>query len=167
MTKTLTKQKQLISKKQKEFNNFVYTDVLPFFENFDIEFSTINPTILQDEWNGLNILITIPYGNRMEPWLLRAINECYAYEDKNIYIVCGAKVNSNAWHKYVFPFAESIAFVRRGKRPTAILKYSHGCTAKAFDQVCDNSIAYSIGCMESGIDKYMIKNLMGEENNEE
>lgn len=163
MTKTLTKQKQLITKKQKEFIEFVSINVLPFFENFDIKFNTINPTILQDEWKGPDILITIPYGERMEPWFMRTINECYAYENKNIYIICGAKVNTNAWHKYVFPFAESIAFVRGGKRPTAIIKFSHGCTTKAFDHACDNIIAYSIGCMESGIDDYMIKNLFSKE----
>ena len=160
MTKTLTKQKQLTSKKQREFMNFIAENVLPFFEEMDIKFNTINPTVLQDEWGGSDILVIIPYGERMEPWFCRAINECYAYENKNVYIICGAKVNSNAWHKYVFPFAESIAFVRNGKRPVAILKYSHGCVGKAFEQACDNTISYSIGGIESGINNYMIKNLI-------
>ena len=160
MTKTLTKQKQLITKKQKEFIEFVDKNVMPFFAEQNIKFDNINPTLLQDEWKGPDILITIPYGERMEPWFLRTINECYVYEDKNIYIVCGAKVNTNAWHKYVFPFGESIAFVRRGKRPTAIIKFSHGCTTKAFNHACNNTIAYSIGCMESDINDYNIKHLI-------
>ena len=168
MTKTLTKQKQLISKRQLEFMNFVAENVLPFFEEMDIKFNTINPTVLQDEWYGKYILITIPYGERMEPWLARCVNECYAYGDKNIYVVCGAKVNSNAFHRFVFPFASSIAFIRRGKRPTCIIQYSRGCESKAFEQSVDNRVSYSIGCMESGINKYMIKNLFNEkEENEE
>ena len=165
--KTFAKKKQLVSKKKLEFMNFVAENVLPFFEEMDIKFDTINPTVLQDEWCGKNILIIIPYGERMEPWFMRTINECYAYENKNIYIICGAKINTNAWHKYVFPFAESIAFVRGGKRPTGIIKFSHGCTTKAFDHACDNTIAYSIGCMESGIDDYMMKNLFSKEEEEE
>lgn len=167
MTKTLTKQKQLTSKKQLEFMNFVAENVLPFFEEMDIKFDTINPTVLQDEWCGKDILITIPYGERMEPWLARCISECYAYEDKKIYVVCGAKVNSNAFHRFVFPFASSIAFVRRGKRPTCIIQYTRGCESKAFDQSIDNRVSYSIGCMESGINDYMIKNLMMKDEEEE
>lgn len=167
MTKTLTKQKQLVSKKQFEFMNFVAENVLPFFEEMDIKFDTINPTVLQDEWYGKDILITIPYGERMEPWLARCINECYTYENKNIYVICGAKVNSNAFHRFVFPFASSVAFIRRGKRPTCIIKYTRGLRSKAFDQSIDNRVSYSIGCMESGINDYMIKNLMMKDKEEE
>ena len=167
MTKTLTKQKQLTSKKQLEFMNFVVENVLPFFEEMNIKFDTINPTILQDEWRGKDILITIPYGERMEPWLARCVNECYAYENKNIYVICGAKVNSNAFHRFVFPFASSIAFVRRGKRPTCIVQYARGCEGKAFDQSVDNRVSYSIGCMESGINDYMLKNLMMKDKEDE
>lgn len=155
--KTFAKKKQLLTKKQKEFFDFVEENVFPFFEIRKMKFDTINPTILQDEWYGDNILITIPYGDRMEPWLLRAINECYTYENKTIIIVMGAKVNTNAWHKYVFPFAEEIAFVRKGKRPTAIVTYSHGCKNKAFYSICDNTITYTGGNIESNIDDYMIR----------
>lgn len=160
MTKTLTKQKQLTSKKQLEFMNFVAENVLPFFEEMNIKFDTINPTVLQDEWRGKDILITIPYGERMEPWLARCVNECYAYENKNIYVICGAKVNSNAFHRFVFPFASSVAFIRRGKRPTCIIRYSNGCKNKAFNQSIENNVSYSIGNMESGINNYMLENLI-------
>ena len=164
--KTFVKKKQLVSKKKLEFMNFVAENVLSFFEEMDIKFDTINPTLLQDEWKGPDILITIPYGERMEPWFVRAINECYAYENKNIYIVCGAKVNTNAFHKYVFPLAESIAFVRRGKRPTCIIKYAYGCSYKAFASHCNNTIAYSLGCAPSDIDDYAIEHLLDEEKEE-
>lgn len=167
MKKTLTKQKQLISKKQQEFINFVAENALPFFEEMNIKFDTINPTVLQDEWCGKDILITIPYGDRMEPWLARCVNECFVNKDKNIYVICGAKVNTNAFHRFVFPFASSIAFIRRGKRPTCIIQYTNGCEGKGFDQSVDNRISYSIGCMESGIDNYMIKNLMTKDEEEE
>ena len=143
--KTLTKKKQLLTKKQQEFYNFVEQKIFPYFEQCNKKFDTINPTLMQDEWYGNDILITIPYGERMEPWLLRAINECYAYENKTITIVMGAKVNTNAWHKYVFPFANSISFIRGGKRPTAIITYSHGCSYKVFDSNDDNNIAYVCG----------------------
>ena len=166
MTKTLTKQKQLTSKKQLEFMNFVAENVLPFFEEMDIKFDTINPTILQDEWCGKDILIIIPYGERMEPWLARCINECYAYENKNIYVICGAKVNSNAFHRFVFPFASSVAFIRRGKRLTCIIRYSNGCKNKAFNQSIENNVSYSIGNIESGINDYMLKNLMRKDEEE-
>ena len=164
--KTETKKKQLITKKQKEFLDFIEEKVTPFFEIREMKFDTINPTIMQDEWSGDNILITIPYGDRMEPWLLRAINECYAYENKTITIVMGAKINTNAWHKYVFPFAEEIAFVRGGKRPTAIITYSYGAKLKAFNQTCNNNISYSLGNTDTNIDEYMIKNLLNEEDKE-
>lgn len=154
--KTVTKKKQLLTKKQKEFFDFVKEKVTPFFEAHQMRFDTINPTLMQDEWYGNNILVTIPYGDRMEPWLLRAINECYAYEDKTITVVMGAKVNTNAWHKYVFPFAEEIAFVRGGKRPTAIVIYSYGCKMKAFYSACDDTIVYTGSNIESNIDDYMI-----------
>lgn len=164
MTKTLTKQKQLVTKKQKEFFDFVESKVMPFFEEFNIKFDTINPTINQDEWAGDDILVTIPYGEKMEPWLCRAINECYTYLNKTIYVICGAKVNTNAWHKYVFPFAERVAFVRRGKRPTAIIKYTNGCETKSFVHTCGNTIAYTMDCMGTNIDDYMLKNLLMDDN---
>ena len=161
--KTAAKKQQLITKKQKEFLSFVEEKVLPFFEEREMKFNTINPTILQDEWAGNDILITIPYGDRMEPWLLRAINECYAYEDKTITIVMGAKINTNAWHNYVFPFADEIAFVRGGKRPVAIVTYSYGAKLKAFNQACNNNISYSVGNTDSEIDKYMTYHLISED----
>lgn len=161
--KTITKQRQLTTKKQKEFLDFVQGKVMPFFTERKIKFDTINPTILQDEWRGNDILIIIPYGERMEPWLLRAINECYTYEDKTITIIMGAKINTNAWHNYVFPFADEIAFVRGGKRPVAIVTYSYGAKLKAFNQACNNNISYSVGNTDSEIDKYMIYHLL--ENN--
>lgn len=164
--KTVTKKKQLLTKKQKEFFDFIEKNVLPFFEAQKMKFDTINPTILQDEWYGDNILITIPYGDCMEPWLLRAINECYAYENKTITIIMGAKVNTNAWHKYVFPFAQKIAFVRKGKRPTAIVVYTNGVKFKAFEHNYNNIIAYTVNSVDSGIDDYMIKNLISEEDKE-
>lgn len=167
MTKTLTKQKQLVTKKQKEFFEFVENNVMSFFIEQDMKFDTINPTLLQDEWGGPDILIIIPYGERMEPWLARCINECYAYENKNIYVICGAKVNSNAFHRFVFPFASSVAFIRRGKRPTCIIKYSNGCKNKAFNQSIENNVSYSIGNMESGINNYTLENLMGKDKEDE
>lgn len=162
--KTETKKKQLVTKKQKEFFDFVESKVMPFFEGFNIKFDTINPTINQDEWAGDDILVTIPYGEKMEPWLCRAINECYTYLNKTIYVICGAKVNTNAWHKYVFPFAERVAFVRRGKRPTAIIKYTNGCETKSFVHTCGNTIAYTMDCMGTNIDDYMLKNLLMDDN---
>ena len=155
--KTITKKKQLISKKQKEFYDFIEQKILPFFEERDMKFNTINPTLMQDEWYGENILITIPYGERMEPWLLRAINECYAYEDKTITVIMGAKINTNAWHKYVFPFAEEIAFIKGGKRPTAIVTYSYGCKCKAFYQAYNDTIAYTSDIVESNIGEWIAK----------
>lgn len=155
--KTIAKKKQLMTKKQKEFFDFIEEKILPFFELQGMKFNTINPTLIQDYWNGDNILITIPYGDRMEPWLLRAINECYAYEDKTITVIMGAKVNTNAWHKLVFPFAEKIAFVRGGKRPTAIVTYSHGCRFKTFEHYYENSITCSIGKTLTNIEGYMVK----------
>ena len=143
--KTLTKKKQILTKKQQEFYDFIEQKIKPFFDKNFPKFDNINPKLLQDEWYGKNILVTIPYGERMEPWLLRVINECYAYQDKAITVVMGAKVNTNAWHKYVFPFADSISFIRGGKRPTAIVTYSHGCSYKVFDSNDDNNIAYVCG----------------------
>ena len=164
--KSATKKQQLITKKQKEFLSFVEEKVLPFFEARNMKFNTVNPTILQDEWAGKDILITIPFGDRMEPWLLRAINECYAYEDKTVTIVMGAKINTNAWHNYVFPYAQEIAFVRGGKRPVAIVTYSHGAAFKAFNQSKDNIISYSIGNIESNINNAMIYHLIEDKEEE-
>ena len=164
--KSAAKKQQLITKKQKEFLSFVEEKVLPFFEARNMKFNTVNPTILQDEWAGNDILVVIPYGDRMEPWLLRAINECYAYENKTITIVMGAKINTNAWHDYVFPFADEIAFIRGGKRPVAIVTYSYGAKLKAFNQACNNNISYSVGNTDSEIDKYMTYHLL-EDNLEE
>lgn len=164
--KSAIKKQQLITKKQKEFLTFVEEKVFPFFEVRNMKFNTINPTILQDEWAGNDILVVIPYGDRMEPWLLRAINECYAYEDKTITIVMGAKINTNAWHNYVFPFADEIAFVRGGKRPVAIVTYSYGAKLKAFNQVCNNNISYSVGNTDSEIDKYMTYHLLEDKEEE-
>ena len=161
--KTKTKQLKLITKKQQEFYNFVQEKVMPLFEERNMKFDTINPTVLQDEWAGKDILVMIPYGDRMEPWLSRAINECYAYDDKTITIVMGAKVNTNAWHKYVFPFASEICFVRRGKRPTAIVTYTNGCVEKAFNHAVDNTIAYTVGTVKSNIDRIMIQSLIEDE----
>lgn len=163
--KTKTKQKQLLTKKQQEFFSFVQEKVMPYFEENKIKFDTINPTVLQDEWPGNDVLIMIPYGDKMEPWFLRAINECYVNKHKNIYIVCGAKVNTNAWHRFVFPFASDIAFVRRGKRPTAIITYSDGCCFKVFNHNVNNTIAYTVDETKTGINKDLIKNLF--DNNDE
>ena len=160
--KTVTKKKQILIKKQKEFFEFVEEKVFPFFEIRKMKFDTINPTIMQDEWYGDNILITIPYGEHMEPWLLRAINECYAYENKTITVVMGAKVNTNAWHKYVFPFAEEIAFVRGGKRLTAIVTYSYGCKMKAFYSACNDTIVYTNNNIDSNIDEWIIHDFANE-----
>ena len=164
MTKTLTKQKQLITKKQKEFFEFVEKNVMPFFAEQNIKFDTINPTLFQNEWIGPEILITIPYREKMEPWFIRAINECLIDENKKIAIICGAKVNSNAWHKYVFPFAEEIAFVRNGKRPVAIVTYTYGCKVKAFHHRCNKTIANTVGWVKNDITYEIIENLMNEEN---
>lgn len=155
--KTLTKKKQLISKKQKEFYEFIDQKILPYFEECNKKFDTINPTLMQDEWYGDDILITIPYGERMEPWLLRAINECYAYENKTITVVMGAKINTNAWHKYVFPFAIGVAFVKGGKRPTAIVTYTKGCQYKAFYNDINGNINYAIGILPTDIDNWIAK----------
>ena len=165
--KTKAKQLKLMTKKQQEFYNFVQEKVMPLFEERNMKFDTINPTILQDEWAGKDILVMIPYGDRMEPWLSRAINECYAYEDKTITIVMGAKVNTNAWHKYVFPFAKEICFVRRGKRPTAIVTYTNGCAEKAFEHAVNDTIAYTVGTVESNINQNMIQSLINNEEEEE
>lgn len=161
--KTKTKQKQLLTKKQQEFYTFVSEKVMPLFEERNTKFDVVNPSLLQDEWNGKDILVMIPYGDRMEPWLSRAINECYAYEDKTITIVMGAKVNTNAWHKYVFPFAKEICFVRRGKRPTAIVTYTNGCAEKAFGHAVNDTIAYTVDETKTGINEEMIANLLKED----
>ena len=165
--KTKTKQMKLMTKKQQEFYNFVEQKVMPFFKERGMKFNTINPSVLQDEWYGNDILITIPYGDKMEPWLARAVNECYAYTDKTITVVMGAKINTNAWHKYVFPFAKEIAFVRGGKRPTAIVTYSNGAEYKSFEQNIDNTVSFSIGEIKSNINDYMVCNLLDSEEDEE
>lgn len=160
--KTATKKKQLLSKKQREFFDFIEDKVMPFLEEKHLRFDTVNPTITQDEWYGNDILVTIPYGDCMEPWLCRVVNECYAYENKTITVIMGAKVNTNAWHKYVFPFAEEISFVRGGKRPTAIVTYSQGCRTKTFSHNHNNMIASTSGWINSNIDDYMIRNFKNE-----
>lgn len=165
--KTKAKQIKLMTKKQQEFYNFVQEKVIPFFEERNMKFNTINPTIMQDEWYGKDILVIIPYGDKMEPWLARAVNECYAYTDKTITVVMGAKINTNAWHKYVFPFAKEIAFVKGGKRPTAIVTYSNGAEYKSFEQNINNTISYSIGEIESNINDYMVRNLLNNEQEDE
>lgn len=161
--KTKTKQKQLLTKKQQEFYTFVSEKVMPLFEERNTKFDVVNPPLLQDEWNGKDILVMIPYGDRMEPWLTRVINECYADVKKTITVIMGAKVNTNAWHKFVFPFASEIAFVRRGKRPTAIVTYSDRCYFKVFNHAVNDTIAYTVDETKTGINKEMIANLLKED----
>lgn len=130
--KSKTQKMKLLNKKQIEFNQFVLDKVTPLFDVRGYKFDEINPPLLQEEWNGNNILITIPYGDRMEPWLARVISECYSNPDKFIVVVMGAKCNTNAWHKLVFPYAEEISFVVKGKRPCAVCVFAHGLTKVAF-----------------------------------
>lgn len=158
---------KLMTKKQQEFYNFVQEKVIPFFEERNMKFNTINPNIMQDEWYGKDILVIIPYGDKMEPWLARAVNECYTYTNKTITVVMGAKINTNAWHKYVFPFAKEIAFVKGGKRPTAIVTYSNGAKYKSFEQNINNTISYSVGKVESNINYFMVRDLLNSEQEDE
>ena len=144
--KSITQKKKLFCKKQNEFEEIINEKIMPLFESRKEEFDCINPS-LEDSWNGTNILITIPYGERMEPWLKKVIKECWNNEEKNITVIMGAKVNTNAWYNYVFPFAEEIGFVRRGKRPTAYAIYRSKLDCSAFNtkESDDISISYSYG----------------------
>lgn len=165
--KTKTKQQKLFTKKQQEFIDFVRDRVFPFLIETRKQFDLIDPPLLADKWDGKNILVTIPYGLKMEPYFVRIINECYADKNKIITVICGAKVNTNVWHKFVFPFATEICFVRRGKRPTAIITYSNGCETKAFYSACDDTIAYTFNNIPTGISKSVIMNLINNEEEDE
>ena len=138
--KSATQKRKLLTKKQQEFEKFVGEKVMPLLALRDYNFDMINPPLYMDEWYGKNILVTIPYGEKMEPWLTRVISECYAYTDKTIVVVMGAKINTNAWHKFVFPIAEEISFVRKGKRPTAFVVYINGLRNHAFTNEEDSNI---------------------------
>lgn len=131
MTTTQKKQKIYINKRQMEFFNFIEEKIMPLFSEKEKNFDLINPS-LEQEWNGNNILIIIPYGDLMQPWLHKVIQSCYENENRKITVIMGAKVNSNAWHNYVFPFAESFSFVRGGKRPTAIVEFNHNLRYSVF-----------------------------------
>ena len=135
--KSATQKRKLVNKKQLEFQNFVDEKIMPIFDKWGEHFDIINPQ-LEDDWNGLNILITIPYGDRMEPWLKKVISECYNNVRKTIWVIMGAKVNTNAWHSYVFPFADEIGFVRRGKRPAAYVRYCDRLSYAAFEKGNEN-----------------------------
>ena len=142
--KSKTQKMKLLNKKQIEFNDFVLNKVTPLFDVRGYKFDIVNPNLLQEEWNGNDILVTIPYGDRMEPWLARVISECYSNPNKFIVVVMGAKVNTNAWHKLVFPYAEEINFVLKGKRPCAICIFAHGLKYVAFqDNDVDNVFSTS------------------------
>ena len=142
--KSKTQKMKLLNKKQIEFNDFVLNKVTPLFDVRGYKFDIVNPNLLQEEWNGNDILVTIPYGDRMEPWLARIISECYSNPNKFIVVVMGAKVNTNAWHKLVFPYAEEISFVLKGKRPCAICIFAHGLKYVAFqDNDIDNVFSTS------------------------
>ena len=143
--KSATQKRKLTTKKQDEFIKFVNEKVMPLFEKRNEHFDCISPA-LDDSWSGTNILITIPYGERMEPWLKKVIKECWENEEKAITVIMGAKVNTNAWHNYVFPFADEIGFVRRGKRPTAYAIYKNKLDYSAFaeSECLDITITYSL-----------------------
>ena len=143
--KSVTQKKKLLTKKQEEFYDFVEEKVMPFFEVRQYTFDMVNPHLQADEWYGKKILIILPYGEKMEPWLARVVSECYAYPDKDIFVVMGAKVNTNVWHKYVFPLAEEISFVRKGKRPAAIVRYRGDLEQAAFNNKDVEDIYSSIG----------------------
>lgn len=150
--KSATQKRKLLTKKQAEFTKFVEEKVLPLLAEKEYNFDMINPPLHMDEWHGKNILVTIPYGERMEPYLARCVSEAYAYSDKTIVVIMGAKVNTNAWHKLVFPFAEEIAFVRKGKRPTAFVVYKNGLDNRAFTNNEDSNIFSSAAFVENTYD---------------
>lgn len=142
--KSKTQKMKLLNKKRIEFNDFVLNKVTPLFDVRGYKFDMVNPNLLQEKWEGDSILLVIPYGDRMEPWLARVISECYSNFKKFIVVVMGAKVNTNAWHRLVFPYAEEISFVLKGKRPCAICVFGHGLEHVAFqDNDVDNIFSTS------------------------
>jgi hypothetical protein len=130
--KSKTQKMKLLNKKQIEFNDFVLNKVTPLFDVRGYKFDLINPPLLQEEWKGNNILVTIPYGDRHEPYLARIISECYSNPSKFIVVVLGAKINTNFFHRLIFPYVEEIGFVLKGKRPCCFCIFAHGLTKVAF-----------------------------------
>ena len=143
--KSKTQKMKLLNKKQIDFNQFVLDHVTPIFDKRKYKFDLINPTLLQEEWSGNNILLTIPYGTRHEPYLARVISECYSDPKKFIVVVLGSKTNTNFFHRLVFPYAEEISFVLKGKRPCCFCIFAHGLTKVAFKNDDVDNIFTTVG----------------------
>ena len=146
--KSKTQKMKLLNKKQIEFNDFVLNKVTPLFDVRGYKFDLINPALLEENWDGDNILLTIPYGSRHEPYLARVISECYSNPNKYIVVVLGSKTNTNFFHRLIFPYAEEISFVLKGKRPCCICVFGHGLKRVAFQNNEVDNIFTTVGTTE-------------------
>ena len=120
MAKTVTKQRAIMDKKQKDFMINIEQKVFPWFKEKGYKFDCVCPK-LDEEWTGEEVLIVIPCGDLMEPWFEKVMQ--YIQYGSKAMVICGAKVNTNAFFNWVFPYAESITFVRGGSRPSCVISF--------------------------------------------
>ena len=86
------------------------------FEALDREFHfDFDPCPLNPEWDGLKIpwgrcsFVNPPFST-IGPWVAKAVSE--AKEGKTVVMLITARTNANYWHRYIFPLAREIRFMR-------------------------------------------------------
>lgn len=66
---------------------------------------------LSQNWGGEIVFMNPPYGKEIGKWIQKAYQESL----NNAIVVCliPSRTDTSYWHKYIFPYAAKILFIRR------------------------------------------------------